>query len=175
MVKKLSVALCGLLVCSLLFSACSTPYMTKGRMARTKKGDSYTLYANEEKPLAGLYFQQHASTPSFPVSVEETLTLSSIKNGKSYKSIVYLDVFSVRNWIGIDGSIEIPLFLALSRIKHFGFSVLTFEDDKLKNIVQYFSINPTEMEYELHYYAKQLLDDGKVESAWQVLLAGENV
>jgi hypothetical protein len=131
MVKKLSVALCGLLVCSLLFSACSTPYMTKGRMARTKKGDSYTLYANEEKPLAGLYFQQHASTPSLPVSVEETLTLSSIKNGKSYKSIVYLDVFSVRNWIGIDGSIEIPLFLAISRIKHFGFSVLTFEDDKL--------------------------------------------
>lgn len=50
-----------------------------------------------------------------------------------------------------------------------------FEDDKLKNIVQYFSINPAEMEKELHHYAKQLLDDGKVESAWQVLLAGENV
>lgn len=50
-----------------------------------------------------------------------------------------------------------------------------FEDDKLKNIVQYFSINPAEMEKELHHYAKQLLDDGKVESAWQILLAGENV
>lgn len=50
-----------------------------------------------------------------------------------------------------------------------------FEDDKLKNIVQYFSINPAEMEKELHQYAKQLLDDGKVESAWQILLAGENV
>jgi flavin reductase (DIM6/NTAB) family NADH-FMN oxidoreductase RutF len=50
-----------------------------------------------------------------------------------------------------------------------------FEDDKLKNIVQYFSINPAEMEKELHHYAKQLLADGKVESAWQILLAGENV
>ena len=50
-----------------------------------------------------------------------------------------------------------------------------FEDDKLKNIVQYFSISPIEMEKELHHYAKQLLDDGKVESAWQILLAGENV
>lgn len=50
-----------------------------------------------------------------------------------------------------------------------------FEDDKLKNIVQYFSINPTEMEKELHHYAKQLLDDAKVDAAWQVLLAVENV
>jgi hypothetical protein len=31
------------------------------------------------------------------------------------------------------------------------------------------------MEKELHHYAKQLLADGKVESAWQILLAGENV
>jgi len=51
----------------------------------------------------------------------------------------------------------------------------SFEDDKLKNIVQYFSINPTEMEKELHYYAKQLLAEDKVEDAWQILLAGENV
>lgn len=50
-----------------------------------------------------------------------------------------------------------------------------FEDGKLKNIVQYFSINPVDMEKELHHYAKKLLDDGNVESAWQVLLAGENV
>ena len=51
----------------------------------------------------------------------------------------------------------------------------SFEDDKLKNIVQYFSINPAEMEKELHYYAKQLLAEDKVEDAWQILLAGENV
>lgn len=47
----------------------------------------------------------------------------------------------------------------------------TFNDDKLKNIIQYYSINPTEMEEELHLYAKELLDVGKVKEAWQVLLA----
>jgi flavin reductase (DIM6/NTAB) family NADH-FMN oxidoreductase RutF len=46
-----------------------------------------------------------------------------------------------------------------------------FHDDRLKNIFQYYSINPTEMEAELHAYAKQLLDEGKVREAWQVLLA----
>jgi flavin reductase (DIM6/NTAB) family NADH-FMN oxidoreductase RutF len=46
-----------------------------------------------------------------------------------------------------------------------------FHDDKLKNIIQYYSINPDEMEKELHLYAKQLLDSGKVEAAWQILLA----
>jgi flavin reductase (DIM6/NTAB) family NADH-FMN oxidoreductase RutF len=46
-----------------------------------------------------------------------------------------------------------------------------FDDNKLKNIVQYYSINPDEMEKELHYYAKELLDAGKVAEAWQVLLA----
>jgi len=45
-----------------------------------------------------------------------------------------------------------------------------FEDDKLKNIFQYYSLNPDEMEKELHRYAKELLDTGKVNEAWQVLL-----
>jgi flavin reductase (DIM6/NTAB) family NADH-FMN oxidoreductase RutF len=45
-----------------------------------------------------------------------------------------------------------------------------FEDDTLKNIIQYYSINPEEMEQELHLYAKALLDAGKVMEAWQVLL-----
>lgn len=49
-----------------------------------------------------------------------------------------------------------------------------FEDDKLKNIVQYFSINPLEMENELHMYAKELLAQNKVDAAWQVLLTAEN-
>jgi hypothetical protein len=48
-----------------------------------------------------------------------------------------------------------------------------FHDDKLKNIIQYFSINPEEMEKELHTYAKRLLEEGKVAEAWQVLLAAE--
>jgi flavin reductase (DIM6/NTAB) family NADH-FMN oxidoreductase RutF len=46
-----------------------------------------------------------------------------------------------------------------------------FEDDQLKNIFQYYSADPLEMEKELHLYAKELLDDGKVKEAWQVLLA----
>jgi flavin reductase (DIM6/NTAB) family NADH-FMN oxidoreductase RutF len=47
----------------------------------------------------------------------------------------------------------------------------TFNDDKLKQIIQYYSINPDEMEKELHIYAKELLHAGKVKEAWQVLLA----
>lgn len=46
-----------------------------------------------------------------------------------------------------------------------------FNDDRLKNIIQYYSINPDDMEKELHVYAKELLDAGKVSEAWQVLLA----
>lgn len=48
----------------------------------------------------------------------------------------------------------------------------SFHDDKLKNIVQYYSINPDEMEKELHSYAKELLSHGKTAHAWQVLLSG---
>ena len=47
----------------------------------------------------------------------------------------------------------------------------TFNDDTLKNIIQYYSINPDEMEKELHFYAKELLNTGNVNGAWQVLLA----
>lgn len=46
----------------------------------------------------------------------------------------------------------------------------SFEDEKLKNIIQYYSIDPEEMEKELHVYAKELLDAGKVRQAWEVLL-----
>lgn len=49
-----------------------------------------------------------------------------------------------------------------------------FNDDKLKDIIQYYSIDPGEMEKELHRYAGELLNEGKVKEAWQVLLAGEN-
>ena len=47
----------------------------------------------------------------------------------------------------------------------------TFNDDRLKNIMQYYSINSNEMEKELHFYANELLSAGKVNEAWQVLLA----
>jgi flavin reductase (DIM6/NTAB) family NADH-FMN oxidoreductase RutF len=48
-----------------------------------------------------------------------------------------------------------------------------FHDDRLKNIIQYFSIDPEEMDRELQHYAKELLDAGKVNEAWQVLLADD--
>jgi flavin reductase (DIM6/NTAB) family NADH-FMN oxidoreductase RutF len=47
----------------------------------------------------------------------------------------------------------------------------TYEDDKLKNIFQYYSLSPDEMESEIHLYAKELLEKGKVTEAWQVLLS----
>ena len=45
-----------------------------------------------------------------------------------------------------------------------------FHDPHVKEIVQYFSPNPEEMEFELHRHAAFLLDQGKVREAWQVLL-----
>ena len=45
-----------------------------------------------------------------------------------------------------------------------------FDDNHLKQIIQYYSVNPEEMEKELHAYAKKLLDEGKLREAWQVLL-----
>ena len=48
----------------------------------------------------------------------------------------------------------------------------SFNDDHLKHIIQYYSVNPDDMEKELHAYAKKLLDNGKVNEAWQILLSG---
>jgi len=50
----------------------------------------------------------------------------------------------------------------------------SFTDDTLKNIIQYYSINPEEMEIELHRYAATLLNNNQVNAAWQVLLSSEN-
>ena len=47
----------------------------------------------------------------------------------------------------------------------------SFDDTHLKNIIQYYSINPDDMEKELHSYAKKLLEESKVKEAWQILLA----
>lgn len=47
----------------------------------------------------------------------------------------------------------------------------TFNDPKLKEIIQYYSINPIDMERELHMYAKELLDKQQSNDAWQILLA----
>jgi flavin reductase (DIM6/NTAB) family NADH-FMN oxidoreductase RutF len=47
----------------------------------------------------------------------------------------------------------------------------SFHDERLASIFQYYSVNPDEMEKELHAYAKELLKLGKIKEAWQVLLA----
>ena len=62
----------------------------------------------------------------------------------------------------------------LANVHEMPFIDPTFNDDKLKTIIQYYSINPCEMDVELQRYAKELLDAGKVAEAWQVLLADEN-
>lgn len=59
----------------------------------------------------------------------------------------------------------------LANVNEMPFVDPTFNDDKLKNIIQYFSINPDDMDKELHRYAKEFLDAGKVNEAWQILLA----
>ncbi len=46
-----------------------------------------------------------------------------------------------------------------------------YHDERLRNIFQYYSINPEEMERELHLYATELLDAGNIDAAWQVLLS----
>ena len=47
----------------------------------------------------------------------------------------------------------------------------SFTDDRLKNIFQYYSLTPEEMDAEIHRYASELLNEGKVDEAWQVLLS----
>ena len=48
-----------------------------------------------------------------------------------------------------------------------------FENETLKQIVQYFNLNPLEMETETHKLAASLLNDGDTTAAWQVLLAND--
>jgi len=47
----------------------------------------------------------------------------------------------------------------------------SYHDKHLQQIFHYYAVSPEEMEAELHSYARQLLADGKVDEAWQVLLA----
>ena len=48
-----------------------------------------------------------------------------------------------------------------------------FENDTLKQIVQYYNLDPQEMETETHKLASFLLNDGNIKDAWQVLLAND--
>lgn len=49
-----------------------------------------------------------------------------------------------------------------------------YSDEKLKSIVQYFSLSDEEMEREIHKHAANLLAQGMVKEAWQVLLTIHN-
>ena len=48
-----------------------------------------------------------------------------------------------------------------------------FENEKLKQIVLYYNLDPKEMEAETHLLAAALLDNGVTDAAWQVLLAND--
>ncbi len=48
-----------------------------------------------------------------------------------------------------------------------------FENEQLKQIVQYFNLDPVEMETETHKLAARYLNEGNVADAWQVLLAND--
>jgi flavin reductase (DIM6/NTAB) family NADH-FMN oxidoreductase RutF len=45
-----------------------------------------------------------------------------------------------------------------------------YTDERIKNIGQYYSLNTEDYENEMHIYAKELLHQNNVETAWQVLL-----
>jgi flavin reductase (DIM6/NTAB) family NADH-FMN oxidoreductase RutF len=91
---------------------------------------------------------------------------------------------NVKLGIGIDALPESIRFSNLLTGNHLGMLANVhempvvnpaFDDEHLKNIFQYYSINPTDMEKEVHSYAAKLLDQAKVQEAWQVLLAAENM
>lgn len=46
-----------------------------------------------------------------------------------------------------------------------------FSDPRLKDIIQYYALDPVVMEKELHLYAHELLAENMVDEAWQILLA----
>ncbi|MEQ1553600.1 MAG: flavin reductase family protein [Ferruginibacter sp.] len=50
-----------------------------------------------------------------------------------------------------------------------------FENEILQKIVQYYNLNPLEMEIETHKLAATLLSNNAVDDAWQVLLANDVV
>ena len=86
---------------------------------------------------------------------------SFIGTGELPDSIRFSSILSPANLTALGNVQSIPLIDP------------SFYDDRLKNIVQYYSISPLEMEKELHVYAAELLNAGNVDGAWQVLLSGD--
>lgn len=50
-----------------------------------------------------------------------------------------------------------------------------FENEKLKQIILYYNLDPVEMETETHSLAASLLEESNTDAAWQVLLANDVV
>lgn len=59
----------------------------------------------------------------------------------------------------------------LANVKEIPVIEPAFEDSHLKEIIQFYSVSPGELEKELHTYAKKLLEARMIREAWQVLLA----
>lgn len=51
----------------------------------------------------------------------------------------------------------------------------SYDNDDLKQIVQYYSLNPNDMEVEIHRLAARFLNNNDVAAAWQILLHNEVV
>jgi len=75
---------------------------------------------------------------------------------------------SIRNSLILTGN-QLAQLANVTSIPHID---PAFDDAHVRQIIQYYSINPEEMERELHQHAARLLDANKVNEAWQVLLAG---
>ena len=99
-------------------------------------------------------------------------------------NIFRVDKPNVKLGIGFDAlptSIRASKYLSgndlglLANVHEFPELSASFDDNHLKQIVQYYSVNPEEMEKEIHLYAKKLLSQGRVAEAWQVLLTSSTV
>jgi flavin reductase (DIM6/NTAB) family NADH-FMN oxidoreductase RutF len=99
-------------------------------------------------------------------------------------NIFKVDKPNVKLGIGFDAlppSIRASKYLSgndlglLANVHEFPELNAAFDDSHLKQIIQYYSVSPDEMEKEIHLYAKKLLSQGKVAEAWQVLLTSTAV
>ena len=61
----------------------------------------------------------------------------------------------------------------LANVQQIPFINAAFDNDELAKIVQYFSLNPHDLEIETHKLAAKYLEQGNVVDAWQILLAND--
>ncbi len=113
------------------------------------------------------------------------LPLSSRLGGNWYANISPLNLFQVTKpnrqlGIGIDNLPETlktstilngSQLARLANVSEIPVINPAYDDDQMKQIIQYYSVDPAEMENELERHAANLLNENKVDEAWQVLLA----